>query len=86
MAYTTQELVDSDFEYIIKTDNFIYIDVNCVILESLLESINIFKMLSEDLIYLSGENFKDERFNNLKSLQIFNCLKLLLHQQFQEFR
>lgn len=53
---------------IIDSNNFIYIDVNCVILESLLESINIFKMLSEDLIYLSGENFKDERFNNLKSL------------------
>lgn len=53
---------------VIDSNNFIYIDVNCVILESLLESINIFKMLSEDLIYLSGENFKDERFNNLKSL------------------
>ena len=53
---------------VIDSNNFIYIDVNCVILESLLESVNIFKMLSEDLIYLSGENFKDERFNNLKSL------------------
>ena len=53
---------------VIDSNNFIYIDVDCVILESLLESVNIFKMLSEDLIYLSGENFKDERFNNLKSL------------------
>lgn len=53
---------------VIDSNNFIYIDVNCVILESLLESINIFKMLSEDLIYLSSENFKDERYNNLKSL------------------
>lgn len=60
MIFGAQNIIDSN--------NFIYIDVNCVVLESLLESINIFKMLSEDLIYLSGENFKDERFNNLKSL------------------
>ena len=53
---------------VIDSNNFIYIDINCVILESLLESVNIFKMLSEDLIYLSSENFKDDKFNNLKSL------------------